>query len=155
MADEARESISVDAPLVAVFAVLVDLERYTEWVPDLKQVDVIERDDDGRGTLVEFRAAGLGRSTTYRLRYDYSDAPASMGWTLDGGDIQRAIDGSYRLEALDDDRTEVVYELAISLKVPVPGFVKRRAEERIMKSALHALRDRVETGDHESAVGEE
>ena len=47
---------------------------------DLKSVDVLERDGDGRPLEVEFRAAAFGRSTTYTLRYDYSRAPDELAW---------------------------------------------------------------------------
>jgi uncharacterized membrane protein len=146
MAESAHEEITVGAPVGTCFATLVDFTRYPEWIDDLKEVRVVDHDDEGRPSIVEFRAAGMGRSTSYRLRYDYTDAPNRLGWELVEGDIQNAIDGHYRLVADDDDRaTKVTYELAIDLILPIPGFVKRRAEDRIIKSALQALKDRVET----------
>ena len=42
------------------------------------------------------------------------------------------------------DSTDVVYELSVDLIVPIPGFVKRRAEARIIKTALSELKSRVE-----------
>jgi hypothetical protein len=44
----------------------------------------------------------------------------------------------------DGAATDVVYELAIDLVYPIPGFVKRRAEGRIIKTALGELKARVE-----------
>ena len=44
----------------------------------------------------------------------------------------------------DADATEVAYELAVDLIIPIPGFVKRRAEGRIIKTALSELKARVE-----------
>ena len=38
----------------------------------------------------------------------------------------------------------MVYELSVDLIVPIPGFVKRRAEARIIKTALLELKSRVE-----------
>ena len=146
MAEQAREQLTIGAPPEACFDTLVDFEHYPEWVDDLKDATVVERDDQGRGLLVSFRAAGMGRSTTYTLRYDYEGAPHRLGWSLESGDIQRAIDGAYLLEGADGGTaTEVVYELSIDLIMPIPGFVKRRAEDRIIKSALEALKARVES----------
>ena len=48
-------------------------------------------------------------------------------------------------EPVGEDETEVVYHLVAELRVPIPGFVKRRAEGRIMGTALRNLRDRVES----------
>ena len=62
MAEHASEEIVVEASPEACWAVLIDVEKYPSWVPDLKSVEVLERDDEGRGLVVEFRAAGFGRS---------------------------------------------------------------------------------------------
>ena len=143
MSEQAREQIRIEAPVDRCFATLVDFESYPEWAGDLKEVRVVESDADGRATVVEFRAAAMGRSTTYQLRYDYSGAPNRLEWALVEGDLPRELDGAYVLSAAGD-ATDVVYELAIDLVYPIPGFVKRRAEGRIIKTALGELKARVE-----------
>ena len=55
----------------------------------------------------------------------------------------RRLDGEYRFEP-DGDATHVVYELEVDLIIPLPGFVKRRAEHKIMHTALDELRAHVE-----------
>jgi hypothetical protein len=148
MPDKARETTVINAPVQLCFDTLVDFERYPEWAGDLKQATVVERDGDGRGLVVEFRAAAMGRSTTYRLRYDYTGAPNRLAWVLESGDLERELDGAYHLREADDgdDTTELVYELSVDLVLPIPGFVKRRAEARIIKTALSDLKSLIETG---------
>ena len=90
-------------------------------------------DDRGRPAEVEFRASALGRSTHYTLAYDYTNAPAELGWRMLRGDIQRSIDGVFKFSP-SGAGTEVQYDLAIDLVVPLPGFVKRRAEVRILNT---------------------
>jgi hypothetical protein len=85
----------------------------------------------------------MGHSARYALRYDHSGAPARMAWTLEQGDIVRVLDGEYAFEA-DPTGTAVTYRLAIELAVPLPGFVKRRAETKILTTALDELRHRCE-----------
>ncbi|MDA2944314.1 MAG: SRPBCC family protein [Actinomycetota bacterium] len=137
MADRASDTIIIEAPLTRVWEIAADIERYPEWALDVKQVVVTEHDEEGRPFVVEFRASALGRSTHYTLRYDYSEAPNRLSWTMVSGDIQRNIDGAYVLADLGGGRTEVRYDLSIDLVVPLPGFVKRRAERRI----LNAIRE--------------
>lgn len=145
MSEQAKEQIRIQASVDRCFETLVDFASYPEWAGDLKEVSVVETDAEGRATVVEFRAAAMGRSTTYQLRYDYSEAPNRLGWELVEGDLPRELDGAYVLIAADGDAaTDVVYELAIDLVYPIPGFVKRRAEGRIMKTALGELKARVE-----------
>jgi uncharacterized membrane protein len=146
MSEQAREQIRIEAPVERCFATLIDFEAYPEWAGDLKEVHVVESDGEGRGTVVEFRAAAMGRSTTYQLSYDYAGAPNRLQWELVSGDLQRELDGVYVLEPAQDDAdaTEVSYQLAVDLIIPIPGFVKRRAEGRIIKTALSELKARVE-----------
>ena len=126
------------------YEVLTAFEAYPEWAADIKSVTVDERDDQGRAVRVTFRAAAFGRSTSYTLRYDYHAAPAELSWTQVAGDLTRRLDGSYELVSSGDGATEITYNLVVDLKVPLPGFVKRRAEGRIMGTALRELKARVE-----------
>lgn len=145
MTDAARQEATIGADPGELWAVLVDFESYPSWARDLKAAEVLERDAEGRGVLVRFRAAAMGRSTSYSLRYDYTDAPRRLPWRLESGDIMRKLDGEYRLEpSADGTSTRVVYELEVELVVPLPGFVKRRAEHKIVHTALDELRHHVE-----------
>jgi uncharacterized membrane protein len=148
MPDKARETVFIHAPVQVCFETLTDFERYPQWAGDLKSASVVESDDEGRASVVEFRAAAMGRSTTYRLRYDYEGAPYQLSWLLESGDLERQLDGAYHLREIDEDGeqgTEVVYELSVDLVLPIPGFVKRRAEARILKTALTDLKQLVES----------
>ena len=134
MAETATESIHIAAPPERVWAIATDLERYPEWTHDVKDVMITSRDADGRPSEVEFRTSALGRSTHYTLSYDYSGAPGALAWSMIKGDIQRSIDGAFRFAPTSDGGTHVDYDLAIELVVPLPGFVKRRAERRILNA---------------------
>lgn len=148
MAEHASEHIDIDAPLDAVHATLLAFERYPEWARDLREVEVLARDAEGRGTRVRFRAAALGRSASYTLHYDHSAAPNRLPWALEDGDVVRELDGAYVLESIDGDpaRTRVTWSLDLELLVPLPAFVKRRVETLIVKAALPELKAHVESG---------
>jgi ribosome-associated toxin RatA of RatAB toxin-antitoxin module len=143
--EEATERITVSATPERCFAVANDIERYPEWAADIKEVTVHERDDQGRPSLASFRAAAFGRSTTYTLAYDHRDAPRVLGWRLTKGDITTRLDGRYEFVPTGDGGTEVTYHLEVELRVPIPGFIYRRAQSRIMSTALRELRARVES----------
>ncbi|MEM9041429.1 MAG: SRPBCC family protein [Actinomycetota bacterium] len=143
MAETATETITIDATPDEVWAVAVDLERYPEWAHDIKAVTIHSTDDHGRPSEVEFRASALGRSTHYTLQYRYDSDPRELGWSMIRGDIQRSIDGAFTFVPTGDGKTEVRYDLAIDLVVPLPGFVKRRAEVRILNT-VRELKVRVE-----------
>jgi uncharacterized membrane protein len=145
MADQATETMEIAAPAGEILGVLLDFEAYPSWARDLKGVSVESRDEQGRGRQVTYRAAAMGRSTSYTLEYEHEVDPPRLSWRLLRGDIMRRLDGSYRLEpGASPGRTLVTYHLAVDLVVPLPGFVKRRAEQKIIHTALRELRARVE-----------
>jgi len=134
MADTASMTLTVDAPLDKCWAIATDFERYPEWAKDVKSAVVVARDEQGRATEVEFRTSALGRSTHYTLAYEYSAAPHRLAWRMVKGDIMRAVDGAYMFAPDASGGVVVTYNLSIELIVPLPGFVKRRAEVRILNT---------------------
>ena len=78
MTEQASQRAIIAASPQELFDVVTDFDRYTDWIRDLKSVEVVSRDDEGRAREVQYRAAAMGRSTSYTLRYDYSDAPGSL-----------------------------------------------------------------------------
>jgi ribosome-associated toxin RatA of RatAB toxin-antitoxin module len=145
VAEEAIERMVVAATPASCFAVASDVEQYPLWAADIKAVHVDDRDDAGRPSRVTFRAAAFGRSTSYTLVYDYKDAPDCLAWRQVAGDLTGKLDGSYRFSAASSGGTEVLYTLEVELRVPLPGFIKRRAQSRIMHIALDSLKSRVES----------
>lgn len=146
MTDHATEHARIGASPERCFEVLSDFEHYPSWASDIKSTEVHRRDEQGRGLEVTWRAAAMGRSSTVRLEYDYADAPRVLRWKLLDGDLLHRYDGHYLLTPVPDDpaSTDVEYQLSVDLVVPVPGFVKRRAEARIIKAALPDLKTFIE-----------
>jgi len=147
MAEEAHEQIRVQASPALCFGYTADFEEYPSWAKDVKQISVLERDDQGRGTRVEFHVSAMGKHIRYVLAYDWSEAPAAFTWTLVEGEMLRALDGRYAF-APDDgpggnpatSGTLVTYDLSIDLTIPMPGMVKRRAGALIVHNALQELK---------------
>ena len=143
--ERAEQRVMVKASPERCFAVACDFESYPEWSSDIQKVDVVSRDEQGRATSVRYWAQALGRSTQYTLDYDYRDAPQALHWHLTEGDIERSLVGEYRFDSIGD-QTELIYRLTVELRVPMPGFVRRRVEGRILGAALDQLKARAESG---------
>lgn len=145
MAHHGTSSIDVDATQSELMAIVTDIEAYPDWLPDVKQVDVLERDAEGRPTASTMTVDVTIREVTYTLDYEY-DGDERMAWTSrPGGDV-KSIEGSYTFEINDDGGTTVVYELAIDPGFPVPGFLLKRAAKHITAAALDGLKARAEEG---------
>ena len=143
MSQRATESITVNASPDTIYGVVTNFEHYADWVSDLKRIEVVTRDAQGRGLDVEFRAAAFGRSTTYTLHYDYTKAPNELSWRQVHGDLTETLNGRYTFEA-DGDDTKVTYDLEVELLVPIPTFIKSRAAYRIQTQALRELKAQAE-----------
>ena len=111
---------------------------------DVKHVAVLDRDDEGRGTRVEYRVAGLGRSIRYVLAYDYGDAPAAFSWQLRRRATVCAASTGGTASNPRDDGTRVTYDLVVDVAIPLPGLIKRRAAGMIMGTALRELKKEAE-----------
>jgi len=145
MADEARETIHIEAGPEQVYAVAIDYDRYPEWATDVKEVEVTDRDPDGRGTRVKYKVSALGQTFGYILGYDYADAPAGFSWTLEKSQVLNRLDGAYRFDP-NGTGTEVSYALTVDIAVPLPGFIKKAAAGMIVNNAMKQLKRYVEAG---------
>lgn len=145
MSDEARESIHIEAGPEECYAVAVDFDRYPEWATDVKHVEVLDRDDEGRGTRVLYEVSALGKTISYILAYDYADAPRGFSWDLEKADYLRRLDGSYSFDA-EGGGTRVGYVLTVDVTLPLPGFMKRAAAGMIVDNAMKQLKSYIEAG---------
>ncbi len=143
MAESVKDSIDVEASVDDLFAVATDFEAYPEWNANIKNVEVKERDAEGRGVEVFYEVDAKVKTVRYTLGYDYSDAPRSFSWDLLNGDVKE-LRGSYAFDEFDDV-TEVVYETAVDPGFPIPKLLKRQAQRAIVRGALEDLKKRVES----------
>jgi ribosome-associated toxin RatA of RatAB toxin-antitoxin module len=143
MPEHAEGSIEVAATPQEVMGVIADFESYPEWVGNLEEVEVLERDRRGRGSLVAFKLRTPVMSAAYTLAYDYAPRDRGMSWTYQEGTLED-LSGSYELEPLDGV-TRVTYRLEVELGMPLPGLLKRQAARQIVRSALSDLKRRVES----------
>jgi carbon monoxide dehydrogenase subunit G len=144
VADQASSTITIDAPLEDVLAVIADIGSYPEWTGQIKSAQVLETGPDGRPRQASFVMDAGVLKDEYTLEYEWSDA--GVHWHLVGkSSVQKSQVGSYAL--VDEGaRTEVTYKLAVDISMPMLGMFKRKAEKMIMDSALKELKKRVETG---------
>ncbi|HCV35883.1 MAG TPA: hypothetical protein DF783_03080 [Acidimicrobiaceae bacterium] len=148
MTDHTSQHITIQAPPQRCYETVLDVENFSEWAPDIKEARVVARDEEGRPGDVAFRAAAMGRSSSYTLRYTYGSNPLRISWRLVEGDVISRMTGDYEFMPVegDPDITLLAYDLDVDLLVRLPGFVKRRLEAKIVHAAIDDLKLRIETG---------
>ena len=143
MTDVVNDSIVVNADPDSVMDVIADFDSYTQWQDEIKEVEILETDEDGWGTKVRFRVDAMIAQVNYVLAYTYEDN--AMRWTMVEGDKVKRNDGSYELTDQGDGTTLVSYNLEVEPGIKVPSMVRKQAEKRIANAALKALKRRVES----------
>ncbi|WP_433255284.1 SRPBCC family protein [Streptosporangium sp. CA-135522] len=143
MADRTTSSITIGAGRSPIMTVIADFASYPEWAGQVKSARVLSTDEDGRPARVRFVLDAGVISDEYTLAYTWH-GDDSVDWSIaEAGKMVSGLTGSYRL-ADEGNGTEVTYELAVDLKVPMIGMIKRKAEKVIIDTALKGLKKRVE-----------
>ncbi len=79
MADRTVSSIVIDAAPDSVLEVIADFESYPAWTGAVKEVDVLTRTDDDRGSQVRFVLDAGAIRDTYVLQYSWDFAKDGTG----------------------------------------------------------------------------
>ncbi len=103
------KSIEVDAPIAACWAVAADVATAPQWQSGLEDMEVLDRDADGRPSRCETTSDAKVKKVRTIVRFTYEE-PTRVAWTQEKGDLKR-LDGAWELEDLGGDRTRVTYVL--------------------------------------------
>ncbi len=148
MAEQTESSTVIDASPAAVMAVIADLPAYPQWSDGITSVEVLSKyEDDDRPADARFQLESGPIKDVYELEYDWT-GDTRVTWTLTKGEMLTAMDGEYALTDNGDGPTTVHYRLAVDVKIPMIGMIKRKAEKVIVDTALKGLKKRVESNSH-------
>lgn len=143
MADRTSASITIDASAPEIMAVIADFPAYPGWADGITAAEVLTAGEDGRAERVRMTLEAGPIKDTYVLAYDWDDDEA-VRWNLaEAGVMVTGMSGAYHL-APAGGGTDVTYELAVDVRIPMIGMVRRKAEKRIIETALKGLKRRVE-----------
>jgi ribosome-associated toxin RatA of RatAB toxin-antitoxin module len=144
MPDSTKSTISIEAPASVVMAAIADFESYPRWAKAVKETKVRRLAPDGRAAEVWFNLDAGVIKDQYTLAYTWK-ADREVRWNLiEAEHIVKAMNGAYRLRDNGDATTNVTYELAVDVLIPMLGMIKRRAEKVIVDTALKELKNLVE-----------
>jgi uncharacterized membrane protein len=144
MSDLSSSTITIDAPIADVQGALFTLDQYPTWSSAIKASEVVEKDEQGRATKVKMTIDAGMMKDRVTLDYDWSQAPAQLSFSLDDADLLTGMDGSYSIKAIDEDTTQVTYELGVSLSMPIPAMMRQKAEKTTIDQALSQLKAALE-----------
>lgn len=143
---EASWTVEIDAPRERCYEIAADIQGAPRWQGALEDVEVLERDEEGRARLVETVSDAMVKKAKSVLRFEY-DPPGGLSWEQEEGDTKWLV-GSWELEDLGEGRTRATYSLrtdtgrvlGLLLRGPIEGKVK----EHLTKSAAEGLKAEAE-----------
>ena len=143
-----ERTVEIDAPLERCYEIAADVENSPKWQGTLEEVEVIERDDQGRAELVFTKSDATVKKVESELRFSY-DPPGAITWEQEKGEV-KWLTGSWNFEELDGSRTRATYGLRGDpgriLSMLLRGPVETRVKEFLTKSAAEGLKTEAESG---------
>lgn len=143
VAEKTMQTIYIDADPDTIMKVIADVESYPDWISEYKEVEILEADDAGYPKVARIVLDAAIVKDTLVMSYDWAADRKSVRWTLVSSSLLRALEGAYTL-AVKESGTDVSYELAVDLAIPMIGLLRRKAERRLIDGALKDLKKRVE-----------
>ena len=120
-----------------VMAAIVAVDRLPEWSSAHKSVTVESTHPDGRPHRVRMSLSVIGISDEQVVDYQWN-GNESMSWTLVESTLQKQQDGAYTLTS-SAGGTHVELSLTIDPKIPLPGFLVKRAQKIALETASKGL----------------
>lgn len=142
MAVSSTRSFEIKATPEQVMAAIAAVDRLPEWSSTHKSVIVETTYPDGRPQRVRMTVSVIGITDEQVVDYTWN-SDESMSWSLIESAQQNQQDGTYTLTATDAG-TKVDFGLTIDPKIPLPGFLVRRAEKTALETAGKGLTKFVE-----------
>ena len=139
---QASRSIVIDVTPDQLFDVIVDFEKYPEFLPEVKKAKI----DAGQGAIQEvtYNVDIKAKVIKYTLRHT-SDRPNKLSWTMIRGEMMKGNDGSWALKpGPRPGTTEATYTIDLKLSSLVPGFIERALAEQSLPGLLQNFKARAE-----------
>ncbi len=144
---EGERSVEIDAPIEHCYEIAADIEHAPAWQGSLKDVEVLERDAEGRAELVETESDAKVKSVKALLRFSY-DEPTGIRWVQEKGDT-KSLEGWWTLEDLGGDRTRATYGLSADpgrmLGMLLRGPAEGKVRDFLLGGAAEGLKSEAES----------
>jgi uncharacterized membrane protein len=139
-------SVEIAAPIERCYEIAADVENATEWQGSLKDVEVLERDDQRRPLLVETESDAKVKNVKALLRFSY-DPPTGIRWVQEKGET-KSLTGWWTFEDLGDGRTRATYGLETDtgrmLGLLLRGPVEAKVRDFLVGGAAEGLKEKAE-----------
>ena len=143
MSVSGSETITINAPVADVLAIIRDVDNQSTWFPGNLESEVLETDDAGLPAKARMVNDVKVAKDEFELSYTHTDT--GMSWSLVApSKAQKGQDGSWSL-ADKGGQTEATMTLTVDSTLPLPGFMQKKIVKDTLSNATKALKKRAES----------
>lgn len=142
MSEAAQRSVVVHTPPEKLYAVIIDYERYPEFVPNMVRARLVRR--DGHRAEVDFEVKLLGKAIPYTLLFEETPVEG-IKWRLVRSSFIKENTGGWHLRADGENRTHATYKLEVKVAFLIPKFMSTGLAASELPKVLEAFKKRAET----------
>jgi ribosome-associated toxin RatA of RatAB toxin-antitoxin module len=142
MADAVQRSILVNVPPEKLYAVIVDYERYPDFLDNIKSARVVRR--QVYEVEVDFEASLLGKSIPYTLHFD-EEPPKGIRWRLVKSSFMKENNGAWALRPEGEGRTHATYSLEVKVSLFIPKSISTALAGAELPKVLESFKRRAES----------
>ncbi len=139
----AQAELSYEFPcgMEALFSILTDYNKYSEFLEDVKSCKVEKQ--EGSKKLVQYDVQ-IVKNFSYKL-WMTENAPSGISWEFASGDLFKTLQGSWKLEPLGESKCRATYKVDASFGLWVPGPLAKAAVSVNLPKMMEAYKKRIET----------
>lgn len=137
----ASRSIVVNAPPEKVFDIVVDYDRYPEWLTEVKRIHTSAR--QGGEVKVHYEVDFKIKTIRYII-LAREERPKRMSWSFVEGEVMKDNKGSWVLEPEGEGRTKVTYSVDVTVGPLVPKSILNALVDQSLPKMLESLKRRAE-----------
>ena len=136
----ATRSITINAPQEKVFDVIADVERYPDFLPEVKKITVSNK--RGAESDVHY-VAEVVKTIKYTVHLK-EERPKRVSWTFVDGEFMKDNRGSWDLEDLGNGTTKATYNNEVTLGALVPKTIVNALVDTSLPKLLENFKKRAE-----------
>lgn len=137
----ATKTILINAPVEKVFDIIIQYEKYREFLPEVKEVSTSKR--QGNEVNVHYKV-DVVKTIKYTIRVK-EERPTRMSWSFVEGEFMKDNKGSWVLEPAGEGKTKATYTVEMALGALVPKTIVNALVETSLPKMLEAFKRRAET----------
>lgn len=135
----ATTSIIMDVPPKTIYEVVLDFEKYSRFLPDVKKAVVHKK---GKEIVADFEISVI-KKIHYTLAF--TTVPnKKISWSFVKGDLFKDNRGHWRFHEVKKGQTEVTYNIEVDFGLFVPSMITNKLVGHNLPTMMKRFKERAE-----------